>query len=1591
MDIRVVLESLEKAGAIDDLLTFAPVVGPGDVISSDIEWMSKFNEGRTAFYKGNYKRSAQIFRELDESLPGHDKFLTPAKINETFCWLYLSKFSDYKQQYEPLIIQDKVYGVVLWNLVVACCRIGLEAKAELYLKLWFQSATPQFLGKGYLLVSILQLRKGNIEEALQSFDNAWKMDKEYCRHTVLKYLGPEMVSELLSPDVSDTEHALDRTVPQIAAKEEVLSAVQELLVPRAPSKYPQIAQQLSEFEYQSGYIAAIEKFGDGDVDEALRIIDSLLKGTRENGALVWAKTDCLLAKRQWKEGIALIEDQLSYAGVPGGVLWNATCAYFNLGEYERSLNTITKCLDAEYRNSSVAWLVQGLLAHLCGKSDLRNYAIIEAIKLSPKQAIYFIDMLKRIGFDLEQLSSQEHISSSILKVDDKELVERHDEVVKNTRDLLSRGSSPLEAAKQFLQLAPKSIADIPEIGDIAFCPVILPTCPAKLYDNKDVFLAGVAAFRRKAYEEAIFKFEDLYVKTDRSYEVTVNLAASLIATERYSRAIDILLDVIERKKSGGAYAIRNLISAYMLSGRREDAFSWFGGLIEVTRREYFNFVQMAYVAQLIGHKEDVATALFNACTETLTEPSIQLKGAALKACFEVKDFDRATALVQYFVKEKPLPSHVVAGVTRPILAAKDCMGYSHMIRQYNIFTRYHDARAALAYFQEVYSAREADYGASIDLETADGFFNACMFYGLSLFDNKEFERAHEILRQALDILTDHSSYYPPRELSKRYSSLTKVYFNREHYFWAQELCERGLLADDSNPELLKYSKKIEENIKKIPERSRSAVKELNEMPLSTTGKSVDIIGLLPKVNSLIEMLPQDFPESRAVISELGNLIDNVIRLDTVPIQERKQEISKQREIASRIERDLQLYLPRTFFSALVPVLRGIKRTWDEVQAKSVCPEFDLVLEQISYYLENEASLLFKLRNTGAADVHKLRIKFEDDPHEKWAPVIEDKSFETIKKDELLWIDWPVHLNFIPDPESEIKPKISLNFTGGSLRGEFIERSIDDQITKLMPFIDISVDYPVVALRPEESKKLYGRENLLRILKNSFTRSGQTRIPFLEGVRKVGKTSIFYFLASRLPDYMLPVYINLDTSWTNPYQLLAKRISDEIALRIGAELGNVSQIVTKDDFDRFLIECIRRTGIKQFILLLDEFHSVVDRIEDGSLQREFLGDLRYIYQDPKGLISVAFADWYRVDELKSRVLAQLWTDFACEPISFLEELDTREAIMYPAQNSPVRFDRDVVSRIYYWTNGYPWHIQWICSELINHLNTQKRYVAIPQDIDLIARRLLREDRLFNEGVCRPERISRNKQCTIYGILETIIESNGDIGAWFDREIAVNMRLPFDINREIAKLVQLEILQERESQLRFCSLLHAMWFEAKRQKGADIHCETENPELPSQMPIPADPASEISRMCEYIKDLKSDLRQALQSNQVFNNVEMPTEWANACNLVRTRDSWNTFMKALRDLFVEDMKSRLDSWEDRKRYPELNSQLHSIRLRRNYIEHPESDEGRNEEEKCCVGDIGKRFPISGDDWLILQINALDRLKGALEATIEQISMMK
>src|ERR1700683_305485 len=99
MNSKGILEALDNGRFVEGFIRPTTTVGPSAIISVNLEWSSRFERGRLAFDNGDYRGAAFIFSELDKLLPNTDRFLTPAKINQTFCWLRRGQFVEYIRFY----------------------------------------------------------------------------------------------------------------------------------------------------------------------------------------------------------------------------------------------------------------------------------------------------------------------------------------------------------------------------------------------------------------------------------------------------------------------------------------------------------------------------------------------------------------------------------------------------------------------------------------------------------------------------------------------------------------------------------------------------------------------------------------------------------------------------------------------------------------------------------------------------------------------------------------------------------------------------------------------------------------------------------------------------------------------------------------------------------------------------------------------------------------------------------------------------------------------------------------------------------------------------------------------------------------------------------------------------------------------------------------------------------------------------------------------------------------------------------------------------------------------------------------------------
>ena len=271
----------------------------------------------------------------------------------------------------------------------------------------------------------------------------------------------------------------------------------------------------------------------------------------------------------------------------------------------------------------------------------------------------------------------------------------------------------------------------------------------------------------------------------------------------------------------------------------------------------------------------------------------------------------------------------------------------------------------------------------------------------------------------------------------------------------------------------------------------------------------------------------------------------------------------------------------------------------------------------------------------------------------------------------------------------------------------------DEIPKL--FIDSS---PL----DETSPLFQGRDSLLQQIRNSLFGGIQREKLFLDGIRRVGKSSIVNFVPLNVPDDVVAVPLRMER-----FGLQSPLDAASVLWKIGKaiEAAYVSRGVTPpdaptepsiDDCAAFITSVKAFTGKTPF-LMFDEFQRMLLRIkETGSNAEVILDILRAGLEDQT--VYGLFTGSIRFDRLSTIVPHRIFGNIRRLRVSFLKADDV--AAVLRAGFSPwVTMSDGAVKRICDLTAGYPYVVQKFGSFLVDLLNEEKRCIASAEDVDRVA--------------------------------------------------------------------------------------------------------------------------------------------------------------------------------------------------------------------------------------------------------------------------------
>jgi uncharacterized LabA/DUF88 family protein len=285
-----------------------------------------------------------------------------------------------------------------------------------------------------------------------------------------------------------------------------------------------------------------------------------------------------------------------------------------------------------------------------------------------------------------------------------------------------------------------------------------------------------------------------------------------------------------------------------------------------------------------------------------------------------------------------------------------------------------------------------------------------------------------------------------------------------------------------------------------------------------------------------------------------------------------------------------------------------------------------------------------------------------------------------------------------------------------------------------------VDVPIPV---ERAENFYGREKEIQELKNLLKPEALIGSPFLDGVRRVGKTSLLNFLEKELPDTIIPIRVNADeiSKKDSGYFLfkVCENIRDKI-LKVNPDLKERIPLekqefekFPKEAFSSYIEEVKKRIPEKTILIIIDEFQEIINSIKEKKekgvgLDEDVLDAIRNQIAERKILFLMT-------GSIRARVFGEylrhpIWGYVRPIGISFINYDAVRSVLQNPLVTAyGIIYTEEALKRVWELTKGYPWIVQTFGFEVIRRLNDDQRKVVTPDDIDMIAQELLKIRRYF----------------------------------------------------------------------------------------------------------------------------------------------------------------------------------------------------------------------------------------------------------------------
>jgi len=323
-------------------------------------------------------------------------------------------------------------------------------------------------------------------------------------------------------------------------------------------------------------------------------------------------------------------------------------------------------------------------------------------------------------------------------------------------------------------------------------------------------------------------------------------------------------------------------------------------------------------------------------------------------------------------------------------------------------------------------------------------------------------------------------------------------------------------------------------------------------------------------------------------------------------------------------------------------------------------------------------------------------------------------------------------------DDEIELRIHANYVVANVQHS-VHASGRVPVMPLVGSIPYALRYMTLApVEPERTDLFHGRERELAELTSVFAGGRLRRLYFVNGIRRVGKSTLMKNLGVRCGTEVLALVFSLETllegQMLTTIQLVRQLIRSALEQLRREKVTLAQQLAVPGAgafeldppwtvLDDFLEQLRSATGKSNILICFDEVQRLVERIADPSdpIDDGFLSWLRGKIQSGSDLL-VACTGSEPFATMRGRYQHTLWGNMEPYNISFVNREAMVRIATVPVAQDKVTWLPESLEELWDMTEGHPWIIQILAEKATEALNIEHRRIVTPGDVTRAADRV-----------------------------------------------------------------------------------------------------------------------------------------------------------------------------------------------------------------------------------------------------------------------------